>query len=288
MLTHASFVAALIGFAIAAQAQGPTPIQPVQQLVRDVVYNEMQDRGSDSFWEYRSVRVAGTQNLIREQVETSNGPIFRVLIDHGNPLTPAERGREEARIDDLVKRPGAMDNVEKSHLQDEARMRKIMEMLPDAFIYEYQGNSQGDIVKLAFRPNPAFTPEGYEARILHTLAGVLTVNQRQKRLIDMKGTGTERVEFGYGILGHVEKGGTFEIGREQVSETHWKTNLVEVHVEGKILLFKNVTHDQRESRSDFHAVPHDISLAAAKQLLDTAAESTSVAQVGGSTRRVAP
>ncbi|WP_446743584.1 hypothetical protein [Silvibacterium acidisoli] len=288
MLTRASFVAALIGFAFAAQAQGPTPIQPVQQLVRDVVYNEMQDRGSDSFWEYRSARVAGAQNLVREQVETSNGPIFRVLTDHGTPLSPTERDREEARIDDLVKRPGAMDNVEKSHLQDEARMRKIMEMLPDAFLYEYQGNPQGDVVKLAFKPNPSFVPQGYEARILHTLAGTLTVNQRQKRLINMKGTGTERVDFGYGILGHVEKGGTFEIGREQVSDTHWKTDLVEVHVEGKILLLKNVTHDQRESRSDFHAVPHDISLAAAKQLLDTAAESTNVAQAGGSTRRVAP
>jgi hypothetical protein len=76
------------------------------------------------------------------------------------------------------------------------------------------------------------------------------------------------VDFGYGILGHVEKGGTFEIHREQVSEARWKTDLVEVHIQGKMLLFKNVTKDQREARSDFHPVPHDISVVAAKELLD--------------------
>jgi hypothetical protein len=84
----------------------------------------------------------------------------------------------------------------------------------------------------------------------------------------MRGSTVERVDFGYGILGHVEKGGTFEIRREQVSATRWKTNLVEVHIQGKILLLKNVTKDQRESRSDFRPVPHDISLTAAKNLLD--------------------
>ena len=46
---------------------------------------------------------------------------------------------------------------------------------------------------------------------MHALGGTLLVNQRLKRLIEMDGRLIERVDFGYGILGHVGKGGTFEI-----------------------------------------------------------------------------
>ncbi len=51
----------------------------------------------------------------------------------------------------------------------------------------------------------------------------------------------ERVDFGYGLLGHIEKGGTFEFRREQVSDTHWKASLIEVHIQGRVLLLRNVT-----------------------------------------------
>jgi hypothetical protein len=270
MHPSASFVVALLGFGLLAPAQDRMPVQPAQQLVADVIYNELNDRGCDSFWQYGILRVSGSQNVDREQVETSDGPIFRLVKDHGNPLDAGERRREDQRLEELVQSPGAMAHVRQEHLKDEARMRKVIELLPQAFLFEYTGPSEGVQVRLSFRPNPAFAPASYETRIVHALGGTLVVNQRLKRLIEMNGRLMERVDFGYGILGHVEKGGTFEIRREQVSEAHWKTNLVEVHIQGKVLLFKNVTKDQRESRSDFRPVPQDISLAEAKALLDQA------------------
>ncbi|HEX3471867.1 MAG TPA: hypothetical protein VHT28_11845 [Silvibacterium sp.] len=279
MHPRASFVLASLGLSLLAQAQDRTPTQPAQQLIADVIYNELQDRGCDSFWQYRSFRVSGSQDVVREQVETSDGPIFRVIEDHGNPLDSAERRREDLRLQELVEKPGAMARTRQEHLQDDERMRKVVEMLPQAFLFEYAGPSEGDRVRLSFRPNPAFTPNSYEARIVHALGGTLVVNQKLKRMVDMDGRLVDRVDFGYGILGHVEKGGTFEIHREQVSEVHWKTNLVAVHIRGKVLLFKNVSKDQRESRSDFRPVPHDISLVAAKELLDQAASGRTEARL---------
>jgi hypothetical protein len=274
MHPRASFVISLLGLGLFAQAQGTVPSTPPQtphQLVTDVMYNELRDRECDSFWQYRSYRISGSQDVVREQIETAEGPIFRVLQDHGSPLDANQRRREDERLQDLVEKPSAMSHVREDHLHDEERMRQVLEMIPDAFLFEYVGSATGDQVELSFRPNPAFSPASYEARIMHELSGTLVVNQRLKRMIEMKGTLTERVDFGYGLLGHVEKGGTFEIRREQVSPTRWKTNLVEVHVQGKILLFHNVTKDQREARTDFRPVPHDISLAGAKELLDQAA-----------------
>jgi hypothetical protein len=280
MHPSASFVIGLFGFGLLAQAQGRMPVQPAQQLVADVIYNELNDRGCDSFWQYGILRVSGSQHVDREQVETSDGPIFRLVKDHGIPLDAGERRREDLRLEELVQRPGAMARIRREHLKDEARMRNVIELLPQAFLFEYTGPSEGVQVRLSFRPNPAFTLASYEARIAHALGGTLVVNQRLKRLIDMDGRLIKRIDFGYSILGHVEKGGTFEIRREQVSETHWKTNLIEVHIQGRVLLFKNVTKDQLESRSDFRPVPQNISLAEAKALLDQAAGTREEALLG--------
>ncbi len=273
MHPRASFVVALVGISLLARAQDRTPPQSAQQLAADVVYNELQDRERDSFWQYRSVRVSGAQDVVREQVETAEGPIFRIIEDHGKPLDTDERRSEEQRLNELVNKPGAMARVQQDHLKDEERMRKAIEMLPQAFLYEYAGPSEGDVVRLSFRPNPAFTPASYDGRILHALTGTLVVNRRLKRLVAMKGQLLDRVDFGYGLLGYVEKGGTFEIQREQVSATRWKASLIEVHVQGRMLLLRNVSKDQREVRTNFRPVPHDISLAAAKERLDQAVSS---------------
>ena len=275
MLPRASFVLAWLGLNLLAglpvQAQTLTSPQTAQQLVADVIYNELRDRECDSFWQYRSFRISGSQNVVREQVETPQGPIFRILEDHNQPLDAEEQRREEARLEDLVTRPGAMTRVQQDHLKDEERMEKVMEMMPHAFLYTYEGPAEGDEVHMSFRPDPAFTPTSYEQRIMHAVSGTLIVNQRLKRLVEMKGQLLDRVDFGYGLLGYVEKGGTFEIRREQVSATRWKTNLIEVHVQGRVLLFHNVTKNQREIRTQFEPVPKNISLAAAKERLDQAA-----------------
>jgi len=282
MHPRASFVVALFGLSLMAQAQDRTPTQTAKQLVADVMYNELHDRQCDSYWQYRSIRVSGSQNVVREQVETSDGPIYRVIEDHNRPLDREERKREDQRLEELVTKPGAMTRVQQDHLKDEERMKRVIEMLPEAFIYQYEGQAHGDDVSLSFRPNPAFTPDTYEGRIVHALAGTLVVNRRLKRMVDMKGQMLDRVDFGYGLLGYIDKGGTFEIRREQVSDTHWKTSLVEVHIQGRVLLFHNVTKDQREARTDFRPVPHDISLTAAKDLLDEAASGRTEASLTSS------
>ena len=72
-----------------------------------------------------------------------------------------------------------------------------------------------------------------------------------------------------GFLGGWIKGGTFEIERVQVSSSHWKTQLVDIHVSGRMLLFKSVGKQQHETRSDFEAVSKDLDLRRAEELLQS-------------------
>ena len=248
--------------------------QSAGDLVRDVIYNELHDREHDSHWEYRSECLSGEKNLVREQVETDRGPIFRLIEQNGTPLDAKQEAREDERLDAYIQSPGQVARVEHAHQEDEARLASVMAMLPQAFLFDYESAAAGNAVRIGFRPNPNFLPAGYEARIVHALTGALMVEARLKRMIDMRGTLAERVDFGYGFLGHIEKGGTFEIHRRQVSATHWKTDLVEVHIEGKVLMLKTVSKDQREARTDFRPVPRGTTLAEAREMLEAKSAGT--------------
>lgn len=267
-------VFALVLFISAAglhAAEATVATESAQDLVRDVIYNELQDRSIDSFWEYRVERRTGTTNLTAEQIETKMGPIHRLLSREGRPLTSVEEREENARLDQLLQSSSDQARVQQKYQQDEQRLERLMALMPNAFHYEYAGEETGSTVKLRFTPDTSFKPPTYEGRVFHALAGTITVNRRQKRMMHMQGEITDRVDFGWGLLGHIEKGGTFEIERQPVSAMHWKTSLVDVHIDGKVALFKTVAQDQHEVRSRFKPVPVDISLAQARAILDRVA-----------------
>ncbi|MDI3253892.1 MAG: hypothetical protein QJR10_03760 [Bacillota bacterium] len=259
---------ALLAINCIALAQTPANLE---QLVKDVAWNEWKDRERNSFWQYRIQQKIGQETFLKYQVETEQGPIYRILEKDGQRLDEKQQQAEDARLNQLLNSAAALKKNRDDHLQDEERLQRLTKLMPEAFLYEAEGPPAGDLLTLKFRPNPAFKPPTYEARVFHGMAGSMVINQRFKRLVAMHGTVIERIDFGFGLLGYVDKGGQFAIHREQVSSTHWKTDLVEVHVSGRVVLFKSVSKDHYEARSQFQPVEAGITLAEARRLLDEAA-----------------
>jgi hypothetical protein len=245
-------------------------IEPPGQLIRDVVFNELHDRERDSHWEYRSDCSSPGRSYVREQVETDRGPVFRIVSENGQPLDADARLREDRRLDQYIHDPAEIARTEHAHEEDEDRLGNAIAIMPQALLFTYQSAPANDVALLAFRPNPAYSPSGIEARIIHALTGTVTVNVKLKRMIEMRGIVSERIDFGYGLLGQVQKGGTFTIHRSQVSAAHWKTDLVDLHIQGRILLLKTVGKVQREARSDFRPVPGDTTPVDAMKMLNRA------------------
>jgi hypothetical protein len=71
----------------------------------------------------------------------------------------------------------------------------------------------------------------------------------------------ENLDFGYGILGRLYKGGWFQLQRVQVSATDWKTERLEMHMVGRALLVKSFARETSEIRGGFAPVPAGMSLA---------------------------
>jgi len=234
--------------------------------MKDVVANELVDRTEHSNWMYRVTKVVEQQTLTQLEVETKDGPVHRLLSMNNVPLDSAQQSQESLRLEDLMRDPSQQLAVKKQYDADERRLENLVRLLPSAFLFEYDG-WDGSNQRLAFRPDPAFVPPSMESKALQGMAGTILVNPQQKRLARLSGHLVENVDFGFGILGRIERGGTFEIERTQVSSSHWKTHLVDIHVNGRMLLFKTISKQQHETRSEFESVANELDLRQGERLL---------------------
>jgi len=259
-------IALLLVVCIAAPARDQSPPRPAAELINEVVTNELTDRVLRRKWMYLVDKREGKQTLTEEQVETKDGPLYRVLAIDGTPLDPDQRQHDNARMDRLLHDPSQQLKSKRGHDEDEQKLEKLMGLMPEAFLYDFDG-IEGNLVRLKFRPNANYNPPTYEARVAHSLAGTILVDAQQKRLAKLLGQLTSRVEFGFGLFGHIDNGGTIEIGRMQVGPSQWKTALINIQLSGRLVFFKTIDKQEYETRSDFRAVSSDLSLLEARQLL---------------------
>jgi hypothetical protein len=140
-------------------------------------------------------------------------------------------------------------------------------VIPEAFLFYDQGN-QGGLEKVAFHPNPAYEPKTYEERAVHAMSGIILVDLEEKRLAQLSATVIQQVDFGYGAVGRLNKGGTIHITRNRVAPGIWRTSSSRIDINGRIAFFKTISKQQDESYSGFKAVASDTSIAQALQQLD--------------------
>jgi hypothetical protein len=262
-------IAVVLVVATAAPAQDRSsvvPVAPAGELINAVVANELRDRVQQLKWMYVIEKREGAQSLREEQVETRNGPLYRVLTMDGIALTPLQRQQDNARIQRLLHDTSQQSKLKQQYEDDEQKLEKLMRVMPQAFLYDYDG-VDGTFVRLKFRPDPSYNPPDYEARVLHSLAGTVLIDSQQKRLAKLSGQLINGVNFGFGILGHIDNGGTIEVGRVQVGPSQWKTALLNIQLSGRLIFFKTINKQQYEVRSNFRAVPGDLSLSDANELL---------------------
>jgi hypothetical protein len=266
MLNRPLTTAVLLILCVAASARdqitSPSPIE----LMKQVVSNELADREQHRNFLYQIDKRDGQQTITEEQVDTKDGPLYRVLAIDGKPLSPEQRREDDARIERLLRDPGQLQKLKQAREEDEQKLERLMRLMPDAFLFDYDGEEEG-FVRLKFRPNPSYDPPTYEARVARALAGIILVDPHQKRLKKFSGQLIDTVQFGYGILGHIDKGGTMEMRRVEVGQTQWKTAFINIQLSGRIVFFKTINKQQYETRSDFRLVPSDLSVTDGSRLL---------------------
>jgi len=153
---------------------------------------------------------------------------------------------------------------------------RIVRALPDAFLYEYAGaepastgigRAGSTLVKLKFRPNPRYEPPTRVEEVLTGMQGYVLVDAVRYRIASIDGTLFKPVGFGWGILGHLDRGGRFMVQQQEVGDNFWEISSMSLSFAGKILLVKNLNISSTEVFSGFKRVPSDLTFTQAVELL---------------------
>jgi hypothetical protein len=263
------FSVELAAFTLSSDSKPSSPPNmSADELVRRVVANETQLVDSDhSHWIYRQHHIEDGKDTLKECVDTDQGALCRLIAEGGHPLSQSEQAKEKERLAELVKNPERQRKLQEARKKDGDQALKMLKMLPNAFHYEYAG-TEGDLVKLKFVPNPQFTPPDRESRVFHAMVGFMWVDRDAKRLVELSGKLTRDVDFGFGLLGHLYRGGTFQVKRADVGDGHWETTLLDVKIRGKALFFKTINADQRETTDNFAKAPGKLTMAEGMKMLE--------------------
>lgn len=244
------------------------PRMSAGQLALEVVRNELTAQDQDkSLWKYRENREEdGKLPETHEVLETREGELHRLIAVNGKPLTLKQRLDEQQRIKKILANPDDFRQKQKSLEHDADQERKLLQMLPQAFLYTYDGTQDG-FVRLKFRPNPQFHADSHESEVFHHMEGDMLVDRRTHRLAEIQGRLMTEVKFWDGLLGHLDKGGTFCVEQRDVGGGHWELTQLDVEMNGKALFFKTITVHEKQVDTDFRPLPDHTTLKQAGQLL---------------------
>jgi hypothetical protein len=244
------------------------------QLVTRTVANELKATEENrSRWRYSLYRQKQDKTYVFQAVQTKDGTITYLVRVDGRPLTEEERKKEDARIRKLISDPDEQRKEQEKSRSDIEKLKQLLEMLPRAFIFRVDGR-QGRYIRLNFKPDPAFDPPSREARVLHGMTGTMLVEPTEARLRSLSGQLFEDVEFGGGLFGHLDKGGSFEVEQSEVKRGYWFPTSVRISLKGKALFFKTIDLRQYDVYANFRPVPDGLSLAEAAELLEKAQTDT--------------
>jgi len=103
-------------------------------LVREVVYNELNDHDRHGYWRYWIERYSGKGTKLEEAVETPDGPVARLELSDGHALDGQARAEEDRKLRELLNSPGEQAQRRKAYTEDEHRIGRILVLLPEAFL----------------------------------------------------------------------------------------------------------------------------------------------------------
>jgi hypothetical protein len=251
-------------------------------LVRQMVAGEVAAANQPSQKQmFRSRKQTPKGSQTRLYVETKDAMAGMLIAINDQSLTPQQQQAETDHLNWLAGNPEQLRKKYAREKEDADRTLRIVKALPDAFRYKYAGTEAGgpdlgktgdELVRLEFTPNPAYSPPSRAEQVLEGMQGYLLIDASAHRIARIDGTLFREVSFGWGIIGHLDKGGHFRVQQADVGDGDWEITAMNLQITGKILLFKGLSMISDEKLSDFHRVPDDLTFAKGVSILKTEQE----------------
>jgi hypothetical protein len=228
-----------------------------RELVVRMVQNELASQKEPRYWMYLDSKEKPGRTEVDRVIQTPECWVSWPVSVNRNPPTEKEISQARDDMESLMNDPRLRRKNRDEIDADSRKSAELLKMLPDVFLFTRDGR-QGKSIRLKFRPNPKYRPPSNESKVFHHMEGILLIDAKQIRLAKLSGTLVSDVEFGFGILGKLQKGGTFEVVQSEVYPNEWEVSLLDVHISGRALFFHTIGEQQHEAKSQFEQVRPDL------------------------------
>jgi hypothetical protein len=253
-----------------ASDTAPMTVAEGQALVNRALANELHAAQDASHpMRYKLRKTSPRLTTTKEIYETKDGEVARLISVNDKQLSEVDNRKEDARLDALAGDPGKQRHRKQAEDADAGRALMVLRALPKAFLYQYAGFSEGPsgkVVKFTFRPNPGFSPPNLETQALTTMAGQIWIDPDHQRVTHLEGHLQQDVDFGWGILGRLNKGGWIVIEQADVGGNQWRIVHFQMQMSGRVV-FKTRVFDTTEDETHYSPVQPGMSYQNAIDLL---------------------
>ena len=260
----------LLSWSIASYGQPtPSPVQ-AQALVHRALSTELRAAQDTSHpMRYRLRKSSPRLTTTKEILETRDGDVAHLVAVFDKPLSPADEQKEQARLDALVGDPSRQRHRKQNEEEDAGIVFKLLRMLPKAFVYQYAGRgagASGTVEKFTFKPNPGFDPPDIETQALTSMTGEIWIDAAQERVARLEGHLQQDTDYGWGVLGKLNKGGWLVLEQADVGNHQWRIVRLKMQMSLRVL-FKNKSFDTVEEMTQYAPLPVGLSYVQAIQML---------------------
>jgi hypothetical protein len=206
---------------------------------------------------YQLRKTSSRVTTTKEILETRDGEVARLTAINDQPLSAADEANEEARLNALLGDPAKQRRRKQAEEEDAGRAINVLQALPSAFLYQDAGPGEGPtgkVEKFTFRPNPGFSPLYLETEVLPAMTGEIWIDPVHLRVARLEAHLQQDVDFGWGILGRLNKGGWIVIEQGDVGGGQWRTVRFEMQISGRVV-FKTRVFDTTEVQTNYAPLP---------------------------------
>lgn len=271
-LTHA-------GAAVQDGVLAPVLTEPARTWAVDAANNEvLLIQHPDSYLRYRYHVIDDRGDQTRDQLETPQGSVARLILRNGRPLTQEEDSAERGRLSGILQSPSAFERHIKREQENKKMGVRLIHQMPDAFLWSYASGQpllpasqtgSGPLVVLDFKPNPRWSPSDIESAPLAGVEGRVWIDSRSRRVVRLEAKLTRAVNIGWGMVAHIYPGGTAKVDQVDTGGQRWIVQHIVEQLSVRALMVKTVNQRLQFDTSEYQAIKPMSVPEAVKLLLDT-------------------
>jgi len=244
-----------------------SPDVPPRTWVESAAANELaviKDDGKAPL-SYRVHKIDNKGDVVREVIETRDGTVARLVERNGQKLTAEEDAAERDRLKQILDSPA---DFVRHHKRDDSTRNdsiQLVSQMPQAMIYTYvSGQPQlpgtnGRQIVIDFEPDKNYRTAETIDNLLTGVKGRMWIDAKSHRMVRIEGLILQPVNFGWGILGKINEGGTIVLEQANPTGDRWIYSRLDTHLNMRVVV-KNIAMNDKMTASDFRPLPRSMSV----------------------------